>query len=185
MRSSWRWILVLILAAVLVGYFAYSRRFIIEAKLWHWKHGNRVLVGPYEQPAPNEWLVTDEKPDSVLLINTVKPIHSGTDGFQINATILASSLRPARVNLDFWFANKQQRLTNEKVGSIEKRTIQLANEQVGCIGGTELRDVVGIANATTISLECRSSGTLSLIFTGQPSDLEAFYSLVSRIRRGS
>jgi hypothetical protein len=172
---------VVVAIALLVAYVGYSCRFQIAAKVWHWRHGNFVAVGNYEMPVPDQWLVSNEDSKSALLTNTAAPPR--WKGFQSNATILASSLSAPPRDLNFWVSREQQRLEQNGVRVVEQRTLGIANESLYCLGGSELRDAIHIPGGAVISLQCRSTGTLSLIFTGREADVTSFYALVGRIRK--
>ena len=162
-----------------IAYFAYSRRFQIAATVWHWKHDGSVQVGNYVVPVPPTWLV--ERGDaSVSLTNTSRQ-RQVEPGFYTNAGILLM-LVPRPGDLDFWKSTEMERLKQQHIEPIEQKVFRSGSDVFVCLGGNELR-TLGIATSKVISMSCKSSGRLEIIFTGPQSDLEAFYTIVSQIRR--
>jgi hypothetical protein len=145
--------------------------------------GNFVAVGDYDVPVPDRWLVLSQDAYSVLIVDTAGLRRDGGN-LTTNGSLSISSLPEPPRDLKYWVSNQIEGLTGSDVRIIEQRTLAVANEAVYCIGGSELRDVVHIPDNAIISLQCRSTGKLSLVFTGETSDAPGFYALVERIRKG-
>ena len=50
---------VLILFGIVgaIVFILYANQYSIEAKVWHWRHGDSATIGGYEIPVPGHWLV--------------------------------------------------------------------------------------------------------------------------------
>jgi hypothetical protein len=175
---------------IAIGYLAYARRIQLAAKIWHLKHGYSTTMGNYEVPVPEHWLITDQNSVAFTMMNTAPALRK--DGkFQTTAVINIFPFRNrpiASEGMDSWLSLKRKRLESEGVKSIEEKNFAIGGAEASCIGGSEMRDVVlsGMTNAPgtdTISLECRSADDLSVLFTGEPSDLQPFYSFAAQIRK--
>jgi hypothetical protein len=174
-------LLALVILSIL-GYVAYSGRYQIATKVWHWRHGNAVHVGGYQVPVPDNWLVLNITSRAVQLLNTQAKEHSDP-AFPVNASITVSSLQAPVPNLDSWKAIKQQWFGHDGQHAVVERELRFENERVLCVGGRQLRDVLHVPNASILALECSSTGTLSLLFVGEQSDLRDFDSIVTQIRK--
>jgi hypothetical protein len=182
--------LLAILFIIAVGYFAFARRHQLAAKIWHWRHGYTATMGDYEVPVPEHWLITDHNSIAFTLMNTA-PTWGRDAKFHTTAVITIFPFRKRTVGsegLDFWLSLKRQWLEREGVKSVEEKRFDIGEDSASCIGGSELRDAIlpSMANAPDtdiISLECRSANDLSILFIGEQSDLQSFYTFVSQIRR--
>ena len=90
--------------------------------------------------------------------------------------------------LNFWLSLRRQWFEQEQIKSLEEKQLSIGDAATICIGGSELRDViVGHGHrefdSDLISLECRSTDNLDILFVGEPSDVQSFYSFVAQIRR--
>ena len=165
-----------------IGYVVYGRRAQIEAKIWHWRHGNSVNVGAYIVPVPDQWLVFDyEDPTAATLIDT--RVHKTPDPLSAVDVITVIALSSPARDLDFWASFQRQWLERSGLRDIMQRTLQADDEVLICLGGYQFRDALKVPNSTAVSLECQSSGRLSLIFSGHASGLPEFYSIASQIRK--
>jgi len=185
-----RFLLVLtLLFIVSLGFVAYLKRYQLAAKLWHWRYGYRTTVGNYEVPVSEHWLIFDRYNGTLTLMNTA--FRLPRDGkFHAPATITVSPLHGAfgMDRLNFWLSLRRQWFEQEQIKSLEEKQLSIGDAATICIGGSELRDViVGHGHrefdSDLISLECRSTDNLDILFVGEPSDVQSFYSFVAQIRR--
>ncbi|MGB8523969.1 MAG: hypothetical protein WCD43_13470 [Candidatus Acidiferrales bacterium] len=183
-------IATLALMSIAAGYFGYARRFQLAAKIWHWRHGYTTTMGNYEVPVPEHWLITDQDSVAFTMMNTAPALHK-YGKFQTAAVISIFPFRNRPIasgGLDSWLSLKRKRLEIEGVKSIEEKNFAIGGAEASCVGGSEVRDVV-FPNVTNppdtdvISLECRSADDLSVLFIGEPSDLQPFYLFAAQIRR--
>jgi hypothetical protein len=168
---------------LLVGYPIYARRFQIEAKIWHWRHGYSAAVGDYVVPIPDHWLILVEGVDGrdLAMFDTLVKGQPGPLLTPNMITVMSLS-HPLR-SLDSWESIKRQQLEHSGLSHIEEKTLWAADQKIVCLGGYELRDVLHVPGATHLSLECQSAGQLNLIFIGYRSGLEDFYTIASQIRK--
>ena len=98
-----------------------------------------------------------------------------------NPVITAFLLRNAVVDMDSWKKFNVQQLKQKGLTVVEERTIRFDDEILTCVGGNELRTIIPVLKTDVISMECASTGALSLRFLGEQSDLEEFYEIVAKI----
>jgi hypothetical protein len=173
-----------------VAYIAYAKRYQLAAKLWHWRHGYSVTMGDYEVPVPEHWLITDQNYVAFNLINTASTLPRDAKFHTTTViTIFPFRNRPiGNEGLNFWLSLKRQWLEREGVKSQEEKKLNVSDAAVVCIGGSELRGAI-VGNklpgfdTDIISLECRSTDGLSILFVGAPSEIQPFYSFVSQIHK--
>jgi hypothetical protein len=172
----------ILVVVVILAYFGYSRRFEISAMMWHWKNGDFLRVGKYEVPVPSGWLVKVLPSGLSFLTDTRNRrnahVFSGLD------VITLDFLSTPTTNLDSWKSSKEQWLKNNGVSSPEERSLSFEDEAVACVGGHEFHEIMQLPEAADlVSIDCRSSGRLHLMFVGQLPDVELFYSLIPKIRK--
>jgi len=147
-------------------------------------------MGNYEVPVPEHWLITDQNYVAFTLANTAPVLRRDTK-FHTTAVINIFPFGNRVIGnegLDVWLSLKRQRLEREGVRSLEERKLNVGDAAIVCIGGSELRDAIlrdkphGF-DTDIVSLECRSTDDLSIVFVGEPSDLQPFYAFISQIRR--
>jgi len=82
---------------------------------------------------------------------------------------------------------QRRRLERAGVKAAAEKRLNFDDEAVVCIGGSELSAIMrhekGFPDASSISLSCLSDQGLEILFVGEPSDLQPFYTFVSQIRR--
>lgn len=174
-----------LVAAILVfvgGWFGYSRRFQIAAKIWHWRHGYFTRVGDYVVPVPEHWLVEEVTFETVELVDTSARGPRKDPLWGINVIMVGCVRTTGTPNLDFWKTYRQQQMERHGARYIEERTLHVADNTVVCLGGHQFRDEMHFPSSI-VSVECASTSTLQLMFVGQQSNLEDFYTLVSQIRK--
>jgi hypothetical protein len=181
MKRSAR-VLLIGIAAVILGYPIYARRFQIEAKVWHWRHGHSTNVGEYEVPVPDHWLVEGSEDPTIL--NLVDTRVRKTGDPLSNVSILTISLAPSPPrDIDAWASLTRQSIEHRGVASVEEKTFRTGDETVVCLGGQELREILHAPSVTAVSLECSSTGRLELGFSGPRVGLQEFYSIASGIHK--
>ena len=178
------------LLAVL-GFVYRANRFRLAAQIWHWRHGNSAVMGNYKVPVPEHWLILDDDSVAFTLMNT-SPARLPRDGeLHTAAVINVFPFRnwPAEAKRrDSWLSLKRQRLAREDVKAVEERRVKFGEDSVICVGGRELSAVfhnassVSGAETDIVSLDCMSERGLEVLFVGEPSDLEPFYTFLSQIR---
>jgi hypothetical protein len=86
---------------------------------------------------------------------------------------------------ELWLAAQRSRLAEEKVESVEEKTVTFADESVACIGGKEfsaiMRDRLPFPDA--LFIQCMSERGLDITFMGDPLDVPPFYEFASQIQR--
>jgi hypothetical protein len=182
--------LLLLILFVALGYFAYTKRYQLAAKIWHWRHGYSTTMGNYEVPVPEHWLVLEQNSIAFTLLNTSPPRLQRDGKFHTAAVIdifLSRNRSIGADKLDFWLSLKRQWLEREGVKSIEEKKLGFGDDAVNCIGGSQLRAIMrdnpNFPDTDIVSLECKSADDLSIMFLGEPSDVQNFYTFVSEIRR--
>lgn len=189
-------LIVLLLALLLaLGTIYYRYHYPLAAKIWHWKHGYSTTMGNYEVPVPEHWLVTDQDSVALSLMNSAPNIPRDAK-LHMRTVITVFSFRQRAIGPDraaFWLSQHRQLLARFKVESVEEKTLKFGDESITCIGGRELSaGLRSIPNrlqsepfpeTDIISLDCMSERGLNILFAGEGSDLQSFYTLVSEIRR--
>lgn len=186
-------VLILFLLLAAIGYELYANQYSLEARIWHWRYGYTTTLGGYEIPVPNHWLMSTLDSTGFTLLNTSPPQRQRDGKLHITAIIEVDvyllRFREHSKWMDSWLSLQQQRLSGEKVESIEEKTLNFADESVTCIGGKELnaisRGKPGLPQLEVISLDCMSERGLNITFLGEPPDVPSFYAFVSQIRRKS
>jgi hypothetical protein len=171
-------------------YSTFAHRFAIEAKVWYWKHGYATRIGSYEIPVPDDWVILDRDSKSLIMANTSPTPPPDDDKYHTTAVVT--------VDVDFWkdvgwtdrwISFERRGLANRKVEAATEKTLKLGEESITCIGGKELKaalkDAAKVPRIEAMSLSCRSDRGFSVLFVGEPTDVEAFYSLLSQVRRTS
>lgn len=147
-------------------------------------------MGNYEVPVPEHWLIFDHNYVAFTLINASPTVRR--DGkLHMAAVVDIFPFRKRAIGaerLAFWLSLHRQWLEREGVKSVEERELNIGGASAHCIGGTELRDAVirgkdlGV-DTDIVSLDCQSTDGLEVLFVGEPSDVQPFYTLVSQIRK--
>lgn len=196
LRESWGMkprsfqVFVVVFGMLACGYFAFTRRYQIEAKTWHLRHGYSTRMGDFDVPVPEHWLIYLQNSLETVLVNTAPTWHR--DGKFHTAAVITVSTSPMGPNasngMNLWLQDKRQRIEHDGVKSVEEKRVDLGNDTAVCIGGSEMRDVIlrGTTKAPStdiVSLECKSESGLNVSFVGEPSDLQPFYTWFSEIRR--
>ena len=178
--------LLLVLGSI---YFRY--RYPLTAKIWHWKHGYSTTMGNYEVPVLEHWLITEQDDVAVTLVNSTSNVPRDAK-FHMRAVVTVSAIPfrqggigPGGVAL--WLSQQRQWLARDEVESVEETTLKFGDESITCIGGRLLSAILrakpNVPKTDIISLDCLSERGLSILFEGEPSDLQPFYTFVSQIRR--
>jgi hypothetical protein len=175
------------LLAVL-GFFYHANRFRLAAQIWHWRHGYNAAMGNYEVPVPEHWLILDGDSVAFTLVNT-SPVRDGRLSTTAVITVFPFRSWPTEAKrADSWLSFKRQGLAREHVKAVEERRAKFGEDSVICVGGRELSAVfhnassVSGAETDIVSLDCMSERGLEVLFVGEPSDLEPFYTFLSQIR---
>ena len=152
---------VLVFGIIACGYFAFTRRYQIQAKIWHLRHGYSTRMGNLEVPVPEHWLIYLQNSLATDLMNTAPTWHR--DGkFHTVAfiTVFTSPIRPNASNgINFWLQWKRQQIEQHGVKSVEEKRMAFDNDTAVCIGGSEMRDV--IMRDTTKADALGDTGTFS------------------------
>ena len=182
-----RWLIILLVLAA--GYLAFLDRYSIGARIWHWRHGYSARMGNYEVPVPDHWVILSQGSTSFTLANTA-PNLPRDHKFHTTAVIDISPFRNRPIGkdgLEFWLSLHRKHLEREGVETVEEKNVAFGGDSMTCIGGAEMRTILRRGNDSiptdVISLRCLSSTGLEILFLGEPSDLQPFYTFASQIRR--
>jgi hypothetical protein len=190
MKSRSFRVFAVFLGLMACGYFAFTTRYRIEATIWHLRHGYSTRMGNFDVPVPKHWLIYSEDSLAFTLVNTAPTWHRDGNFHTVAAiTLFPFSNRPISAEgTARWLLFKRQQAEREGVTLVEEKRFTFDDDTLVCVGGSEMRDVIlrGVARAPKtdiISLECKSENGLTILFQGEPTDVDAFYSWVSQIRR--
>jgi hypothetical protein len=183
-------LIVFLLALLLaLGSIYYRYRYPLIAKIWHWQHGYSTTMGIYEVPVPEHWLIIDQDFVAVTLMNSAPKVPRDTK-FHTAAVITVFPFRQSSIGSNgvaFWLSQQRQWLARDEVQSVEEKTLKFGDESITCTGGRQLSAILPSApnhlDTDIISLNCMSERGLQILFVGEPSDVQSFYTFVSQIRR--
>ena len=103
----------IVIVIVMVAYLIYGKRFQIEAKLWHWRHGYSTSVGEYDVPVPDQWLV--ENYNSLQTIDLINTHVERNAGPLETVSMAGVNYLPQPVrDLDVWESLKRQSLERDR-----------------------------------------------------------------------
>jgi len=183
-------VMILLLIVVTILHFAYRKRYQLEAKIWHWRHGYSTRVGNYGVPVPEHWLILIQNSTVFTLVNTNPTLPRRDGKFRTTALITLYPFRRGPVGasqMESGLVLQRRRLERAGVKAAAEKRLNFDDEAVVCIGGSELSAIMrhekGFPDASSISLSCLSDQGLEILFVGEPSDLQPFYTFVSQIRR--
>ena len=141
-----------------------------------------MTMGNYEVPVPKHWLVTDRDSVAFTLVNTaVKPRRDAKFGSSVTVFPFRSRVGTP-VDLDFWVSFERASLQRKGVKYLEEERLNLGDQAALCIGESHQRDGI-LRDTDVITLDCKSAYNLEVLFLGERSDLQPFYSFISEIRR--
>jgi hypothetical protein len=183
-----RWLTILMILAV--GYVLYLKRYPLEAKIWHWRHGYSTRMGDYEVPVPEHWLIVDQDSAGFTLLNTAPNLpHDGKLHTTAVVNVFPFRNHPiGPAGLVHWRTLQHQWLEQEGVKRIEEKAVSFNGQEVTCIGSNFLREKLlrsgrkDLPDVESVSIHCMSPDSLEIMFVGEPSDVQPFYTLVSQIR---
>lgn len=178
-RSTVKRSIALVIGLLALAYAGYRYRLQVEAKVWHWKHGNVIALGDYEIPVPRQWLVLDQDRSSVRMACTATPSAGGALADAININI-PMNLPPGHPSLDLdqWASSEMK--ISESVGlrfTVQGRVTTRTGDFI-CLGSK-----VSPRNPIPSVLMCMSTKGWAIDFAGPPSDIRRFYAIVQGIRR--
>ena len=180
-KRYWRTLAICIVVSI-VGYFAFRMRFRMEAKVWHWRHGYSLNVGLYQVPVPDGWLVQNyDTPNMFMLVNT--HLTKTSDPFSSVSIVNVSLVPSPPRDLDAWASLTRQSFERQGLNDFKEQSIPAGDETIACLGGQVLRAMIRVPSMAAVSMECRSSGRLSVGFSGPESALPEFYKIVSEIHK--
>ena len=146
-------------------------------------------MGNYEVPVPEHWLIIDQDFVGFTLMNSAPNVLRDSK-FHMRAMITVFPFRQRSVGPDgvaFWLSQQRQWLARDEVESVEEKTLKSGDESITCVGGRQLSAILSHApnhpETDVISLNCISERGLNILFEGEPSDLQSFFTFVSQIRR--
>jgi hypothetical protein len=183
-------LIALLLALLLaLGSIYYRYRYPLTAKIWHWKHGYSTTMGNYEVPVPEHWLIADQNFVAFTLMNSAPNVPRDAK-FHMAAAITVFPFQQRSIGPDgmaFWLSQQRQWLVRDEVRPVEEKTLKVGDESITCTGGRQLSAILSNTpnhlETDVISLNCMSERGLNILFEGEPSDLQSFYTFVSQIRR--
>lgn len=172
----------LIILVLAIAWVAYSRRFRIEAWVWHLKHGKQVAFESYTVPVPETWyLKTQENGDELLI--KLDPDGSSSSQTRLKAppsTILL--FRDPTSDLKRWTSVNSALLNKRGITFVSSRIFDLKGETIRCLGGDELDSNRLYATNPTV-WRCRTGGGLGVMITETKSDATEIWDIVSHIQR--
>jgi hypothetical protein len=146
-------------------------------------------MGNYEVPVPERWLITEQDFTGFTLMNSTSNVPRGAK-LHMRAVITIFPFRQGGMGTDgvaFWLTQQRQWLVRDEVESVEEKTLKFGNESITCIGGRQLSAILRRSpshiETDIVSLDCMSERGLNILFEGEPSDLQSFYTFISQIRR--
>ncbi len=181
---------VLFLLVIFFGYLAYPKRYQLAAEFWHWRHGYSATMGNYEVPVPKHWLITERTSNYFTLMNSA-PTAPRDAKFHTTPVVTVSPFPSQRTtgagSLALWLSLHREHLARLEVASVEEKTMIFGDESMVCIGGPILDAMIRgnpkHLETDVVSLSCRSESGLEIVFLGEPSDVQSFYTFVSHIKR--
>jgi hypothetical protein len=172
-----------------LGSIYYRYRYALTAKIWHWKHGYSTTMGNYEVPVPEHWLITEQDFVAFTLMNSTSNVPRDAK-FHMRTVVRVFPFGQSGIGPDgvaLWLSQQRQWLARDEVESVEEKTLKFGDESITCIGGRLLSAILrgkpNLPKTDIVSLNCMSERGLNILFEGEPSDLQSFYSFVSQIRR--
>jgi hypothetical protein len=173
---------VALLIAIVFAFVGYPRRLQIAARFWHWRHGDITYVGGYEVPVPKDWL--PEMYDDPSIIDLVHTRPSVSDGPLSKTGIIFVTVVPLPLkNTLGWESATRRLFENYGVQDVQEISMEVAHEEILCIGGHVLSHLVPHSGITAVSFQCVSSGHIGLQYSGPESDLDQFRAIASGIRQ--
>lgn len=168
------------LLCLAAGYWMFSARHRIAARVWHWRHGYFATVGNYTVPVPAEWNVVVDDDRMLVLSDTVGG----------GVITMSSSYRSLRIStlsqLGTWREIAEDEFRKEGVQT-QTHSFQISGDSGLCVGGDRIRQLLspgsGPSNTGTVAVQCACVGALSFEFFGRQADLPKFYGIVDEIRK--
>src|ERR1051325_2049257 len=116
---------ILVVLLAVIGYVLFANWYPLEASIWHWRDGYTTTLGDYEIPVPKHWLVNTLDSTAFMLVNTSQQPRP-RDGKLHMPTIIDVDLYSSRSRkspnwMDSWLSLEQQRLSRQKVESVEEK----------------------------------------------------------------
>jgi hypothetical protein len=187
---------ILVAVLLVISYSIFAHRYVIEAKIWHWRHGYTTTIGSYEIPVPDHWVILNQDSTFFTMANASPTRPQRDNKFHTTAVVSVdvglSGLRRHSGDanwMDFWISFEHQRLAKQKVQSVAEKALKFEEESITCIGGNELNAILqskpNLPQTDAVSLNCMSDRGLNLMFVGEPPDVQPFYIFLSQIRRKS
>jgi hypothetical protein len=153
------------------GYFINTYRASLRAMLWHFRHGDSMVVADHRVKVPPKWYVEQDSTSEARLWNSVT-----------GETVLFQKQHPTTAHLEYW-SELTERLSSPKSHVTGRRTIQVGDGSMLCL--EEDREPIKTLHLS--SAECRSTINLEAIFFGgmhrtPRADYAEFYSMVQTIQ---
>ena len=168
------------LLCLAAGYWIFSTRHIIAARVWHWRHGYLATVGSYRVPVPDGWNVVVDENGTLVLSDTA-------GGGIISMSSTSTSLHISTISqLRTWREFAEESLRKEGVLA-QTHSFKISGDEGLCVGGDSIPHILSRVNAQpirgSIAVQCACVGTLSFEFVGRQADLTNFYGIVDEIRK--
>ena len=186
-------IAVLVILTI-VAIEAYRYRVLIEARIWHMRHGDEVAVADYRVPVPKNWYVMDTGDDGRLLTRldtddrTGNPVRDHKARFHAFVSIDLSRTLSTMERLDLWTSLKTSMIKKQGIDPIS-RSFTFDGERLSCVGGERFSQFAAktpqFFESDANTWECMSSGQLQVRFAGADADLPQVWEIISHIRRRS
>ncbi len=176
--------ILLVVAIVLVGWAGYRERLRITAWVWHVRHGGVLRFGDYLIPVPANWYVNDYGTGDQILIRLDHAKGKPSNGLHLPATISLLEEPPLK-DINYWESFVTSTFRKRGAYTVAQRQINLDSEILVCVGGNALPAGEAKKIPAGVSWDCRSTGSLEILITGEEDDLNQVWDIVSRIRNGS
>src|SRR6266853_208943 len=121
-------VMILLLIVVTILHFAYRKRYQLEAKIWHWRHGYSTRVGNYSVPVPEHWLILIQNSTVFTLVNTNPTLPRRDDRFRTTALITVYPFRRGPVGasqMESWLVATAAEAGTRRSKSCDRKEAEL------------------------------------------------------------
>jgi len=151
--------------------------------IWHVRHEDVRRLAHYTIRFPSNWLVTAQTPDALVIARSDRPPaeRSGVAS-HTPLTIVLLQEQPLR-DVSAWTSFTTRSFKERGTETVHQKSIELDGEAFQCIGGNGLspKDLKSVPLG--LSWDCRSSGPLEIMVSGNEADQKEAWDIVARIRK--
>ncbi|HKF53020.1 MAG TPA: hypothetical protein VKB26_11960 [Candidatus Acidoferrales bacterium] len=174
-------LVLLVVAVGLAGWTGYRERLRVTAWVWHVRHGGVLRLADYLIPVPTNWYVEDYGAGDQILIRLDHDNEVSGNSIHLPATISLLEEPPLK-DINYWEAVVTARYKKNGTDAVLHREISLDGETLDCVGGNALPAAEAKTIPIGVSWDCRSTGPLEILITGEDGDLSEAWDFISRIR---